>query len=126
MCIELLFSYLSILGRKNIIFEKCFAKERCAPTDRDDIISVPENPSLYEINAMLDASRLSMDRKGRNVVIYMDDIWCVIWYAIIINSTITTSFDYQFRSSPVSMNAVGKLSDLFNYSKIFADKVFVV
>lgn len=126
MCVELLLSFMSLIGNKNTIFEDCFSRERCNPQHIEDTVSAFKNAYLVELAYSIDSVRNRMHRSGVDVMIRVDGIWSLIWYVIILNSGRSSVTKYSFGCNENEENVHKKLNEIFKYSELFVNKAFIL
>ena len=126
MCVELLFSFLSLLYRRNVAFERCFSEERCNPRDASVSLPPPEDDTFSQLVYEIDTVRNSMYKSYNGIIIRIDGIWTLIWYSIIQGSKMTTGYTYNFVCNKNEKDVSVKLKKMFDYLALFADKVFII
>lgn len=127
MCIELMFSLFSLHGTISEVCQKYLIKGIYAPTIASGVSGTPKDTTFSNLINGIAGFQNKMFGSSWNITIRTDNLWTIVWYSIIINSKVETSINYTFDSGYLPSGRIDEeLKELFEYSKAFASKSFIL
>ena len=127
MILELLISFLSLLGKNKAVFTEYFGKDICNPSLFNQRSRNPDKLEMYDMICKIDDARNCIRRANDiDIMFVIQDIWSFVWFAIIANGKEPATRNYSFGCNYQGGMYNNQLRDIFDFSVTFAKKAFSI